>query len=107
LTVIDKQGATRSVDLAQLEGMTTRNRSRAMGADGALGALAGLGASGLLALSLLALNGAPDQPYPPSPPTSTGTALGIVVVGTLVGGVLGLIIGARNPEETFQFGASR
>lgn len=107
LTVIDKQGTTRSVDLALLDGMTTRNRTRAVCADGALGALAGLGTSGLVAMSLLALNAAPDQSYPPSSPTSKGTALGIVIVGTLLGAILGVIIGDRNPEETFQFGAGR
>lgn len=101
LTVVAQTGDVWHLDLSTVAGVTTLHRAT-LG-----GGIAG-GGFGLVVGGLLALFAGGDSPlpaYPPSPPSSSATLVGIVATSTLVGALVGALIGhAVFARDSFEIG---
>lgn len=101
LTVVTQTGDVWHLDLSRIAGVTTRHRATLAG--GIAGGGFGLVLGGLMAL--LASGPLPDAPYPPSPPSSSATLVAIVATSTVVGALVGALVGhAVFARDSFEIG---
>jgi len=101
LTVVARTGAVWHLDLSNVAGLTTRHRATLSG--GIVGGGFGLVLGGLTAL--FASGPLPDAPYPQSAPSSTATLVGIVATSTVIGAIVGALVGhAVFARDSFEIG---
>lgn len=101
LTVVTHAGDLWHLDLSKVAGVTTRHRATLQG--GIAGGGFGLAVGGLLAL--FASGPSPDASYPQSAPSSTATLVGIVATSTVVGALIGALVGhAVVARDSFEMG---
>ena len=101
LTVVAQTGDVWHLDLSKVAGVTTRHRATLTG--GIVGSGFGLALGGLMAL--FASGPLPDAPYPQTAPSSTTTLVGIVATSTVVGAIVGALVGhAAFARDSFEIG---
>lgn len=107
--VVDPDGNTQAVDLAAVRGVAVLNRNRSAARRGVFGGLITFGLAGLLVLSYDTLQGAPDQSLAGEEaarsPKPIAAQMAVLVGIGIVGAVVGILSGRRDPgEDTFDFG---
>ena len=101
LTVVARTGNLWHLDLSTVAGVTTHHRATLAG--GIAGGGVGLVIGGLMAL--FANGGVPDAAYPQSPPPSSATLVGIMATSTVVGALVGALVGhAVFARDSFELG---
>ena len=101
LTVVTQTGDLWHLELSKVAGVTTRHRATLSG--GIVGGGFGLVFGGLSAL--LASGAPPDTPYPQSASSSSATLVGIAAAFTVVGALVGALVGhAMFARESFEIG---
>ena len=101
LTVVTQTGEVWHLDLSKVAGVTTRHRATLSG--GIVGGGFGFVLGGLTAL--FADGGSPLPAYPQSPPPSSATLVAIVLIPTVIGAVVGALVGhAIFARDSFEIG---
>ena len=101
MTLVAQTGEVWHLQLSKVAGVTTRHRATLAG--GIVGGGFGLVFGGLLAL--LASGPLPDAPYPQSAPPSSATLVGIAATSTVVGALVGALVGhAMFARDSFEIG---
>jgi len=101
LTVVTQMGDVWHLDLSKVAGVTTRHRATLSG--GIVGGGFGLVLGGLMAL--FASGPLPDASYPQSAPSSSATLVGIMATSTVIGALVGALVGhAAFARDSFEIG---
>jgi len=101
MTVVTRTGEVWHLDLSKVAGVRTRHRATLQG--GIAGGGLGLAVGSLLAL--FASGPLPDASYPQSSPASSATLVGIMATSTVVGALIGALIGhAVFARDSFEIG---
>ena len=101
LTVVTRTGEVWHLDLSKVAGVRTRHRATLQG--GIVGGGVGLVLGGFVAL--FASGPLPDASYPQSAPPGAATLVGIVATSTVIGVIVGALIGhAVFARDSFEIG---